>query len=206
MANAYWKKWYSKNKEHFKSLVNKHKQNRRKRFQEIINQYKDKPCIVCGESFDPCVMEFSHKDGTEKKFRISDAGRKIYSIDKLVEEIEKCDVICACCNRIIKTEEYLKSKDEPSRNRRRTKLRAVIDNVKSEPCKDCGKTFPPYCMDLDHLDADDKVDSLSSMLSSEKNLEEIVNELSKVESVCVNCHRVRTCNRKKESSEKTKKD
>jgi hypothetical protein len=44
------------------------------------------------------VLEFDHI-GDDKKFNISDAVRKGYSMKKLTEEIAKCEVRCANCHR-----------------------------------------------------------------------------------------------------------
>lgn len=60
----------------------------------ILNYLKSNPCIDCGES-DPIVLEFDHI--TNKKFNISEG--KLYSIEKIREEIEKCEVRCANCHR-----------------------------------------------------------------------------------------------------------
>ena len=198
-AKSYWSKWYKKNRERFKAVVNEHKKARRKQFQEIIDGYKQSPCVVCGEVFHPAAMEFIHKDDNDKAFRISDATRLIYSVDKLVKEIEKCFLQCACCSRIVQFEKYLKDKNKNKRkNRRRIKLRFLVDGIKSQPCADCGRVLPPYCLDLDHLGNEEKVDSVSKMLNNELSLDRIMKEVDKTEPVCINCHRARTQNRKKD--------
>jgi len=37
------------------------------------------------------------------------------------------------------------------RRRRIDRNRAIIGELKSEPCADCGAVFPPYVMDFDHV-------------------------------------------------------
>lgn len=67
---------------------------------------------------------------------------------------------------------------------------ALVANLKSVPCADCGGTFPPECMDLDHRDASTKFKPVSRMLSySESRLRE---EIAKCDIICSNCHRIRT--------------
>ena len=196
-ASEKWQKWYKKNRKHFFELVNKHKKNRRNEFKELIEERKDVPCKVCKEKFHPAAMDFVHRDDKDKKFSISDAGRKIYSKDKLIEEMDKCNVVCSNCQKINKMEQFLKDyKGNETKNRRRKKLRDAIDQIKSKPCLDCKKTFPPYCMELDHTGkGDDKVDSIAKMVNQEKPTDVIVTELKKVESICGNCHRKRTYER-----------
>ena len=56
------------------------------------------PCVDCGEP-DPVVLEFDHRDPAAKR---SEVGRLIHSstINKVREEIERCDVRCGNCHRI----------------------------------------------------------------------------------------------------------
>jgi 5-methylcytosine-specific restriction endonuclease McrA len=142
-------------------------------------------------------MDLYHRDGEEKKFRISQAKRFIYSILKLIEEIAKCDVYCANCRVIIDVEKAtkersangLKSKD------RRSFLRAALRQLKNAPCSDCNSIFPSYAMELDHI-SDNKIDGITRMINIDAPIERIQEELDKVELVCANCHRVRTYNRR----------
>lgn len=65
--------------------------------------------------------------------------------------------------------------------------------MKSVPCMDCKKQYPYYVMDFDHRDGSTKEYNLSQMrfVSKEKFLE----EASKCDIVCSNCHRERTYQR-----------
>jgi hypothetical protein len=64
---------------------------------DLMRALKDKPCSDCGVSYPSHVMDFDHVRG-EKTFNISRALR--VSKEKLLEEIEKCEVVCANCHRI----------------------------------------------------------------------------------------------------------
>ena len=68
--------------------------------------------------------------------------------------------------------------------------RAIIRKAKDIPCTDCGKRYPYYVMDLDHLDPATKKFNLSNAVSY--RLVEVKAELKNVEPVCANCHRERT--------------
>ena len=38
------------------------------------------------------------------------------------------------------------------KNRKKAALRAVVQEVKRQPCADCGVQYPYYVMDLDHVE------------------------------------------------------
>jgi hypothetical protein len=61
----------------------------------LIEYFEAHPCADCDES-DPVVLEFDHL--RDKSFDIS---QKIvdYSWERILAEIEKCEVVCASCHR-----------------------------------------------------------------------------------------------------------
>ena len=63
----------------------------------IINELKSKPCHDCGQSFPPHVMDFDHVRG-KKRFGI--AKMQNHSLEAILAEIAKCDLVCANCHRI----------------------------------------------------------------------------------------------------------
>lgn len=79
--------------------------------------------------------------------------------------------------------------------RSRAKSRAVSDALKSRPCTDCGRSFPPYVMDLDHLPGTDKAADPSTYGRTGAS-RKFLAEAAKCEVVCANCHRVRTHERR----------
>lgn len=62
------------------------------------------------------------------------------------------------------------------------------------PCVDCGKTFPPYCMDFDHRDPKEKTLNIAKVYAFGRK--RLLDEIKKCDVVCSNCHRIRTHNRK----------
>lgn len=58
------------------------------------------------------------------------------------------------------------------------------------PCADCGRIFPPICMDFDHLR--DKTEEVSRLVANGVKWEIIENEIEKCEIVCACCHRLRS--------------
>ena len=78
-------------------------------------------------------------------------------------------------------------------DRFRAKRRQLINEIKSRPCMDCGKQFPPECMDFDHVRGE-KVGGIYQLYT--RNMELLMEEIDKCDLVCANCHRTRTCKRK----------
>ena len=54
-------------------------------------------CIDCGED-DPIVLEFDHINPDDKSSSVA-ALISRYSLNRLIAEIEKCEVRCANCHR-----------------------------------------------------------------------------------------------------------
>ncbi len=72
---------------------------------------------------------------------------------------------------------------------------AFIDGYKANPCVDCANTFPPECMDFDHLDSSKKYIDVSKLKG--RSFETIYTEILKCDLICSNCHRTRTRKRNK---------
>ncbi len=77
---------------------------------------------------------------------------------------------------------------------RRERLKSALRVLKENPCLDCGDKLPYYCMDFDHLPGEMKKASIKD-LSRSPRLRQVLNEVTKCELVCVNCHRLRTVRR-----------
>lgn len=105
----YHKKYYAENKEvlleknrlHVRENRDKYTQNQRKR---RLNRYDwlwelkcGLRCIKCGDD-DPACLDFHHTDPSKKDGLISKLIVTA-SMDRVIEEIEKCDVLCASCHR-----------------------------------------------------------------------------------------------------------
>ena len=89
----YRRKYYAENKAH---LLEQNSQWRKVQ-QDAVKKIKDVPCMDCGIKYPPYVMDFDHING-DKSFTIGPAVAKI-GMEKLQEEIDKCEVVCANCHR-----------------------------------------------------------------------------------------------------------
>lgn len=100
----YRKTWYEKNKLRQRNNVSRNRERRREENRLFISEYlKLNPCIDCGFS-DIRALDFDHVRGIKKDHVSVLAYRKICSIKILKEEIEKCEVRCSNCHRIITRE------------------------------------------------------------------------------------------------------
>ena len=86
--------WYYMNKALHKAISSEI--IRRKR--DFINKLKGRPCMDCKKIFPPYVMDFDHRDKSTKRFNVALMLRQGW--DKIKEEIDKCDIVCANCHRI----------------------------------------------------------------------------------------------------------
>ena len=82
---------------------NKYLVDRRKRikeeFENNLIQAKIK-CIKCG--FDhPAALDFHHRDPSQKLNTIGDLKWAGASKERMQKELDKCDVLCANCHRIL---------------------------------------------------------------------------------------------------------
>ena len=76
----------------------------------IIDEGRSGGCIKCGEDRLPC-LDYHHRDG--KADKVGDMARmRRFSIQRLLAEIAKCDVLCANCHRWHHHEERLKANNQ----------------------------------------------------------------------------------------------
>lgn len=148
--------------------------------QSILNEVKSKPCLDCSRRFPPHCMDLDHVRGT----KVRDVSSLLTSsLDRFWEEVNKCEVVCACCHRI---------RSKPTRNLvdpRYIEFQLKLSVIKDKPCLDCGLSFPPCAMDFDHV-RDTKVRDISQMSLSP--WPKVIEEISKCDLVCACCHRIRT--------------
>lgn len=74
-------------------------------------------------------------------------------------------------------------------------LRDFLDSIKNQPCMDCKNNYPPYVMDFDHRNSEDKDKEVARMVAGGWSKNNIMKEVKKCDLVCANCHRIRTYKR-----------
>ena len=92
---AYLKKHYRDNKQYY---LNKNKK-RKLEIRLLIDDIKDKSsCQQCEESH-PAALDFHHRDMAEKDMEVSRLSNSGWSKERILKEIQKCDILCANCHR-----------------------------------------------------------------------------------------------------------
>lgn len=73
-------------------------QNHQKSRLLLVERFGGK-CMRCGFNEEPLVLQFHHRDPSQKEFKISETVR--LNIDeKLLNECNKCDLLCPNCHAI----------------------------------------------------------------------------------------------------------
>jgi len=153
-------------------------------------------------------MDFDHRDPGKKLFAITTGSAHLMSRQKLISEIEKCDIVCANCHalrtyaslmerRRRSTPEEWAPGTSPRIAMYRARWRgsaAMLNEIRDVPCADCGSRFPPCVMQFDHRDPATKALGVTRMLLRARSV--ILAEAAKCDIVCTNCHRVRTYERR----------
>lgn len=94
-------------KQHYKDNLDTYKDRAKKRNKKVIENLrsflrdqKDKPCQDCNVSYPYYVMDFDHRPGEKKEFNLAQVAGLQVSIERVIEEISKCDLVCSNCHRI----------------------------------------------------------------------------------------------------------
>lgn len=113
--NAYRKDYRKKNPEKIKQWEKNRKRNKspeqrrkfydwqnrkRREMTDRIIEYKKSigSCQRCGWKEHPEVLQFHHREPEKKKFTISKTNLGCRAWDRIMEEIQKCEVICPNCH------------------------------------------------------------------------------------------------------------
>lgn len=102
-----------------------------RRAKEKLIAYKGGKCERCGYCKKyPSAFHFHHKDPIEKSFTISS---KMWAIDRLKKEVDKCSLLCANCHAEVHEEEY-RIIIESERTRMTLQRESMCKIVKCEVC------------------------------------------------------------------------
>ena len=175
----------------------------------LLRRLRDVPCDDCGARFAPHQMDFDHREAQEKSFVLTSGGAMLTSRRRLMEEVAKCDVVCANCHRIRTRTRHRQRLCQRARTgssigiearRARWRMHArLLDFLREAPCSDCGGRFPPCSMDFDHRDPATKVAAVTRLVGR-AGRDRILAEARKCDIVCANCHRSRTLMRRSRSA------
>lgn len=97
-TREYTRRHYKENKQYYLDKAKIYNEKYKERFDELMIELKSKPCLDCETEYHPCQMDFDHRPGEDKKYDI--CKMQYYSIEEVLKEIEKCDLVCSNCHRL----------------------------------------------------------------------------------------------------------
>lgn len=94
------KRHYDQNKAAIKARAQEWTNQRRIEAHRYVRELKEaSPCMDCGVSYPSYVMDFDHRDPGDKRDCIAKLCNRGVSWKRLLDEIAKCDLVCANCHR-----------------------------------------------------------------------------------------------------------
>lgn len=162
-------------------------------------------CATCDET-DPRCLDYHHRDSEEKTVKVSQLIVKGASKERIREEIQHCDVLCANCHRrehahneglpvavefrggsLLPTEKQ--EADSFSERSPRERRRLWVDSYKRERgCNRCEFGVAASLV-LHHVDGTQKGLAVGRLVSDGYGTERIRREMEHCVVLCSNCHR-----------------
>ena len=93
--SEYLKQHYKDNKQYYSDKSKNYKTKSKEFIWEIKCNSK---CVVCGYN-NPASLDFHHRDPKVKEINISYICRYGWSEERILKEIDKCDILCSNCHR-----------------------------------------------------------------------------------------------------------
>lgn len=94
---AYNREW-KKNRFSDPVLAAERNKKRKDKLKAYVDELKKAPCTDCGGTFHPVCMDFDHLG--DKTHDIAFMVNKRHSMKRIIEEIKKCELVCANCHRL----------------------------------------------------------------------------------------------------------
>jgi hypothetical protein len=147
-------------------------------------------CVDCGFREHPDALVFSHVRG-ENRRSVALLYSGVWS--RVLEEIAKCDVICANCH-AIRWAHQMRDRFQGHQNGRSSAgyraRRAAVARVKlAAGCADCGYQEHAEALQFDHVEGE-KVAGIGRMTGAASR--DLTDEIAKCAVRCANCHAIRT--------------
>jgi len=81
----------------YRKQLNARNRKRAREYRKEFCKFKETlSCKKCGEN-EVCCLDFHHLDPNEKEFGIAHASQRM-SLERLMEEVKKCLVVCKNCH------------------------------------------------------------------------------------------------------------
>lgn len=88
--------WHQRNKERRRVAIRLRRSAKRQYVQDLK---EGKSCLDCGIEYPPYVYDFDHLPEFEKSFPLSSTGMRDKTLDQIIAEVAKCELVCANCHR-----------------------------------------------------------------------------------------------------------
>jgi len=95
----YMRAWYRNHREEHIARTTNVNRRARATISKLIAELKSRPCTDCGGRFPPFAMDFDHVRGIKRGIISRMSGGRAARA-KMLEEIAKCEVVCANCHRV----------------------------------------------------------------------------------------------------------
>jgi hypothetical protein len=93
------RRWYEQNRaQHIANVYRRNVAQHHILVGKVARYLTEHPCVDCGERDVRC-LEFDHRDRAVKTANVATLLRRVQSWDRVLREIEKCDVRCANCHK-----------------------------------------------------------------------------------------------------------
>lgn len=136
-------------------------------------------------------MDYDHVRGV-KIDNVSRFLKNNASLDKIKDEISKCDLVCCLCH----NKRTHDRKPIPNHTKNKKRSIDIINEFKNNPCYVCGIKYESYNMQCDHIDFINKTSNICNLKG--RKIETLLLELEKCKPVCAMCHRTKSLNEAKE--------
>lgn len=132
-------------------------------------------CSECGEVFQDAQLCIRHREQRPDNVKISKLTGSVPLKDRVVRELDKCDLLCHNCER-----KLYRSKRPP------TKLKQKALEFLGGKCAHCDCAGPPSALEFHHVDPTKKTLQLGDR--GLKSWSTIIEDLKVCEIICANCH------------------
>jgi len=174
---------------HKKVYVKLNKVLRQKQKQKAVD-YKGGKCMQCGYNKSMAAMDFHHRDRSQKDKNWKKLRR--YGLDKLKNELDKCDLLCKNCHAVVENE----GTQSNSVWQKFRKL-ACLDYKKTNKCTKCNLQKDRRALAFHHVDPSQKDKNFKNFNKwsewdgwrpNQELSQRIRDELDKCVVLCANCH------------------
>jgi len=98
--SRYSRDHYSRDKKPYLARSKQRNREQGALLREYIKGVKTgRPCMDCGVVYPPHILDFDHRDSSDKRDHVSTMVSRALSLETVVAEIEKCDLVCSNCHR-----------------------------------------------------------------------------------------------------------